>query len=232
MKKLFAIVLLFCLLTATAFAETGIAYNVYHMEGDAVDSLIRATVDVEEGKLASVAFDEKLLPISFGGAEGWAELKEDMEVSGAIEGNNKRYAPAFVLDGTTWTVSDDLTVSNSDKGELIAYVITDEGGEWYFAQENADLLDAEGNVAATVAIGTKESIEHGVHFWSSDITFPGNIEAIESFIVDNGVDYTADQIKKNDEGFWTAADAVSGATLASTPNYLLLAKEAYEKAIR
>ena len=231
MKKLFSIALLLCLLTTAAFAETGIAYNVYHFEGDAVDSLIRATVEVEEGKLTSVSFDEKLLPVSFGGAEGWAELKEDAEVSGAIEGGSKRYAPAFQLDGTAWTINEDLTVTNAEKGELIAYITTDEGGEWYFAQESADLLDADGKMVETVSIGTKESIEHGVHFWVSEITFPGNIDAIESFIVENGVDYTEDQIQKNDEGFWTVADAVSGATLAGTPNYLLLAKEAYEKAI-
>ena len=230
MKKIIlTAVLLMSLICTATFAETGVAYNVYHMEGDAMDSLIRATVEVEDSKITAVKFDEKLLPVSFGGAEGWAELAE--EAAGSISGNNKIYAPASVLDGVTWKIADDLSVSNEDKGEFIAYITTDEGGDWYFAQESAELLDDEGKVISTAMIGTKESIEHGVHFWVSEITFPGNIEAIQEFILNNGTDYTIDQIQKNEDGYWTVADAVSGATLAGTPNYLLLAQEAYQKAI-
>ena len=233
MKKIITVLLaLSILLISVACAETGVAYNVYHMDGDAVDSLIRATVEVEDGKITSVIFDEKLLPVSFGGAEGWAELPEGVEAKGEIDANDKRYAPAFVLDGTNWAIGEDLTVSNEDKGELIAYIITDEGGDWYFAQDSAELIDVDGNEIMSGPIGTKASIEHGVHFWASDITFPGNIEAIENFIVENGVEYALDDIAKNDDGYWTIADAVSGATLAGTPNYLLLAQEAYEKAVK
>ena len=232
MKTRIALILalLLCLLSLSALAETGVAYGVYKMEGESPDSLIRATVEVTDGSITAVSFDEKLLPVSFGGAEGWAELPAETDVTGSISANGKTFPSAFVLDGITWTISEDLTISNEEKGEFIAYITGDEGGEWYFAQESADLLDAQGNVAATVEIGTKASIEHGVHFWVSDIMFPGNIQAIEDFIVENGVDYTADQFVKGEDGFWSVAYAVSGATLAGTPNYLLLAQEAFQKA--
>lgn len=227
MKKWIAclLVAVLAMLAVSACAEIGVAYGVYRFEGESPDSLIRATVQVEDGKLTAVTFDEKLLPVSKGGAEGWAELPAE---EGAAAG--KQYAAAFSLDGTVWTIGEDLTVSNEDKGEFIAYITSDEGGDWYYAQEQADLLDAEGNVISTVAIGTKASIEHGVHFWPSTITFPGNIEAIQSFLVTNGLDFTEADIAKNEEGYWCVADAVSGATLAGTPNYLLLAQEAFAKA--
>ncbi|MBQ9263412.1 MAG: hypothetical protein IJ189_04280 [Clostridia bacterium] len=233
MKKLTCILLavILCAFAAAACAETGVAYNVYHMAGESPDSLIRATAEVEDGKLTAIHFDEKLLPVSFGGAEGWAELPKDATVSGALTLNNKLFPSAFLLDGLKWTIAEDMTVSNEEKGEFIAYITTEEGGDWYFAQEKADLLDAEGHVALTVEIGTKASIEHGVHFWVSPITFPGNIAAIEEFLVNNGVDFTQDQISQNGDGFWGVADAVSGATLAGTPNYFLLAQEAYANAI-
>ena len=222
--------LLLAVSACAVLAEAGVAYGVYHMEGESPDSLIRATVEVEDGKIAAVTFDEKLLPVSFGGAEGWDELPADSDAAGAIAAGNKLLAPAFVIDGEKWTVSEDLTVASEAHGEWIAYITTDEGGDWYFAQEQADLLDANGAVIANAAIGTKASIEHGVHFWMSDILFPGNIQAIEDFIVAAGVDYTEEQFSKTEDGFWSVADAVTGATLAGTPNCLLLAKDAYDKA--
>ena len=233
MKRIILPLLLLLVLSLSfgAAAETGVAYGVYHMEGESPDSLIRATVEVADGKLTAVSFDEKLLPVSFGGAEGWAELPADSAAEGALSVNGKLLAPAFLLGGEKWTVAEDCTVTGETHGELIAYITTDEGGEWYFSQESADLMDAQGAVISTVTVGTKESIEHGVHFWMSDLLFPGNIKAIEDFILANGVDYTADQFGKTEEGFWSVADAVSGATLAGTPNYLLLAKDAYDTAV-
>ena len=232
MKNRILLTLLALLLLCTAaLAETGVAYGVYKMEGESPDSLIRATVELEGDTLKSISFDEKLLPVSLGGAEGWAQLPADATVTGAIQQGGKSFAPAFLLDGETWQVSADLTVSNADKGDFIAFITTNEGGDWYFAQESATLLDADGKEAGEVAIGTKASIEHGVHFWVSDITFPGNIKAIEDFLVANGVEFSADDIAKNDAGFWAVGDAVSGATLAGTPNYLLLAQDACRNAL-
>ena len=229
---IFLLTLAICVVSALACAETGVAYGVYRMEGESPDSLIRATVEVEDGKLTSVVFDEKLLPVSVGGAEGWAQLPQDEDVPGSVEANGKRFAPAFRLDGGVWTIGEDLTVRNEEKGEFLAWITGDEGGAWYFAQEQAELLDGEGSAVKTVPVGTKASIEHGVHFWVSPITFPGNIEAIQDFLVENGADFAPEDIAQNADGYWQVADAVSGATLAGTPNYLLLAQEACRKAAK
>ena len=204
-------------------------YGVYSMEGDAVDSAIRAivTYDLEQNKVVDIDFDEALLPCAQGGAEGWA----------AVDG---KAAPAFIVGGVTWTGAekDGTTVYTAaidgEEREFISYVGTQAGGEWYYANKDqgAQLLDEAGKVVSTVSIETKASIEHGVHFWVSPITFPGNIERIKEFIYENGVNYDYapnDSIAKNADGVWTVCDTVTGATLAGTPNYLNLVKLACEQ---
>ncbi len=204
-------------------------YGVYNMEGDAVDSAIRAVVtyDLDKDKVVNIDFDEALLPRAQGGAEGWA----------VVDG---KAASAFVVGGVTWTgeEKDGSTVYTANIGgeekEFISYVGTQDGGAWYYANKDqgAQLLDADGKVAATVSIETKESIEHGVHFWASPITFPGNIERIKNFIYENGVNYDYapnSNIAKNEDGQWVVNDAVTGATLNGAPNYLNLVKQACDK---
>ena len=206
-------------------------YGVYSMEGDAVDSAIRAVVtyDLDQNKVVDIDFDEALLPCAKGGAEGWA----------AVDGKT---VPAFILGGVTWTGAekDGTTVYTAaidgEEREFVSYVGTQAGGEWYYANKDqgAQLLDGAGKVVSTVSIETKESIEHGVHFWVSPITFPGNIELIKEFIYQNGVNYDYapnDSIVKNADGVWTVCDTVTGATLAGTPNYLNLVKQACEQIV-
>ena len=204
-------------------------YGVYSMEGDAVDSAIRAVVtyDLDRNKVVDIDFDEALLPCAQGGAEGWAVL-------------DGKSAPGFMVGGVTWTGAekDGATVYTAaidgEEREFISYVGTQAGGAWYYANKDqgAQLLDGTGAVASTVSIETKESIEHGVHFWVSPITFPGNIELIKEFVYANGVNYDYapnDSIVKNADGVWTVCDTVTGATLAGTPNYLNLVKLACEQ---
>lgn len=119
---------------------------------------------------------------------------------------------------------------NGENVELMAYVCTDEGGAWYYESNPATLLNAQGEAVAEIEIGTKASIEHGVAFWPSEIKFPGNIERIEAYLSENGVNYTEDQIVKGEDGVWNVADVTTGATLAGTKNYLLIAQRAYENA--
>lgn len=219
--------------TATLVNVPGIAqatvYGVYSMEGDAVDSAIRAVVtyDLNRDKVVNIDFDEALLPCSQGGAEGWAVVEE-------------KPAAGFILGGVTWTGADKdgstvyTATVNGEEKEFVSYVGTQDGGAWYYANKDqgAELLDGTGAVVSTVSIETKESIEHGVHFWVSPITFPGNIERIKEFIYQNGVNYDYapnDTIVKNADGVWTVCDTVTGATLAGTPNYLNLVRQACEE---
>lgn len=234
--------LLCCVLAAAAFAEetTGVAYGVYACEGESPDSLIRVTLTCEDGKVTAAQIDEKLLPYSVGGAQGWAELTDESAAllgDAVLEANGKTYPASFSLDGVVFAGAADeakgLVYTGSVGGADVAlmdYICTDEGGAWYFACESAQLLDGEGNAVAEAAIGTKASIEHGVAFWPSDITFPGNIERIGAYLVESGVSYEMDDVKKGDDGVWAVADVVTGATLAGTPNYLRIAKDAYAKA--
>lgn len=122
------------------------------------------------------------------------------------------------------------------------YVATEAGGKWYVdasAQPAYILKSAQSvtgaddeNVAMTYQIEAKETNGHGTDFWPSPITFPGNMQAIKDFVLENGFDYDyyADGgMTQNDEGYWQTPDAVSGATLAETPTYLDMLKTLYER---
>ena len=221
-------------------------YGVYNQEGDSVDSSIAATVYVndETKEVVFIDFVEALLPVSAGGADGWAILDDEKAeaLGGAvITAGEKRYPAAFELNGLTWTASsadDQVVYTASVHGkdvEFIADVATQEGGAWYHEgiTEPAQLLDSEGKPAAEIQIGTKASIHHGVDFWPSPITFPGNIELIKNYVYDHGVNYgtypESTDIAKNDAGEWTVADVTTGATLAGAPNYFNLIKQAYDQ---
>ena len=202
--------LLLCALSACALAQTttGTAYGIYSMEGEHADSLIRLTLTCEDGAVTAAQIDEKLIPASVGGAAGWAVLSEE----------------------TAALLGDAVIDVNGTDVALMDYICTDEGGAWYFACEQAELLDASGASVATAEIGTKASIEHGVAFWPSEIKYPGNIERICAFLVQNGVDYAMEDVAMGEDGAWAVADVTTGATLAGTPNYLLLAMQAFENA--
>lgn len=242
-KKLVSLLLalLCCALACAALAEasTGVAYGVYSLEGESPDSLIRVTLTCEGEKVTAAQIDEKLLPYSVGGAQGWAELSEENAAllgDAVLEANGKKYPASFALDGVTFTGAageTGIVYTGSVEGADVAlmdYICTDEGGAWYFACETAQLLSAAGEAVADVEIGTKASIEHGVGFWPSEITFPGNIERIGAYLVENGTAYEMDDVKKGEDGAWAVADVTTGATLAGTPNYLRIAKDAYAKA--
>lgn len=240
MLALLAILALCAAIPAMAQTTQGVAYGVYNQEGESPDSLIRVTLTCEDGAVTAAQIDEKLIPASHGGAEGWAVLSEETRAllgDAVIEAGNAAYPERFALDGVVFTGTADeqgnVSYTGDVAGETVAlmdYICTDEGGAWYFACEKAELLGADGAAVAEAAIGTKASIEHGVAFWPSEIKFPGNIERICAFLVEQGTAYEATDFAKGEDGAWMVADVTTGATLAGTPNYLLLAKEAYEKA--
>ena len=234
--------LILCAAVASAESTTGVAYGVYSCEGEHPDSLIRVTLTVEDGVITAAKMDDKLIPVAVGGAAGWAELDEKTAATlgdAVISANGKTYPTSISLGGIVWQAVEDENAGaayvaeiDGKQVELIAYACTDVGGAWYYEQQTAQFLSANGDVVAEVEIGTKESIGHGVGFWPSEITFPGNIANIEDFVVANGVEYDDSTVAKDEDGFWTVADATTGATLAGTPNYLRIAKAAYENATK
>lgn len=219
-------------------------YGVYDMEGEHPDSAIRGMVyyDMGEKKVVRIDFDEALIPFSVSGAEGWAILSEENAAAlgdAVIALEKGSYPKSFTLGGLVWNGSEReeavryTAQVEGQETEFVDYVATQAGGDWYYANldEGARLLNAAGETVATVEIGTKASIEHGVGFWPSELKFPGNIELIKNYVYDNGVTYdyapNADMVQ-NEQGQWVVADVVTGATLAGAPNYLNLVKEAVE----
>ena len=220
-------------------------YGVYNQEGESPDSSIKTTVYVndETKEIEAIEFVEALLPISFGGAQGWGILDEETAAAlneATVTVDESVYPTSFELGGIAWTgamENDQLIYSAEINGEtttFMDYIATDEGGAWYHEAiaEPAKLLDGE-NAVAEVKIETKESIEHGVGFWPSDITFPGNLELIKNYVYDNGVEYgtypESDDIAQNENGEWVVLDTNTHATLAGAPNYFNLVKEAYDR---
>lgn len=241
MKKMVLALMLALALSACgeAVAEQGVAYGVYNLGNEQPDSLIRVTLDCDGEKVTGAQIDEKLIPYSASGAEGWAELDDETAAKlgdAVLTVGEKKYPQSFELGGVTFTGAAEesgLAYTGEVNGEsvnLMDYICTDEGGAWYYESNPATLLNAQGEAAAEVEIGTKASIEHGVAFWPSDIKFPGNIERIENYLTENGVNYTEDQIAKGEDGVWAVADVTTGATLAGTKNYLLIAQRAYANA--
>ena len=154
-----------------------------------------------------------------------------------IEANDKKYPAQFTLGDYTWTGAADealgvgyTTEINGETVSFMDYVVTPEGGDWYFVQTEAALLNAAGENAVTVEVNTKEGIGHGEDFWPSDLKYSGNIAAIEAYLVANGVDYDLTTAAQDESGVWTVADTTTGATLAGTTNYLRIAQEAYANA--
>ncbi len=220
-------------------------YGIYSQEGDAVDSAIRTTVYTDEdNNVVLINFDEALIPYSSSGATGWAVVDEDTAAllgDAVLETEIGTYAKSFTLGDVTWTgelVDGNIVYQGSVNGttvSLMDYLATQEGGEWYYTAKEApaQLLNDAGEAVKEVTIETKASIEHGVDFWPSEITFPGNVELIKNYVYDHGVNYgyypDSTDIAKNENGQWVVADTVSGTTLAGAPNYFNLIKEAYDK---
>ena len=132
---------------------------------------------------------------------------------------------------------------NGEPVTLFDYCATEEGGEWYVeitedqpcyllsSPEVADSADAE-NVVSVYEMQTKENSGHGVDFWSSPITFPGNIQLLKDFAVETNFsyDYYADGgLSQNEDGYWQTPDAVSGATISEGCTYLDMLKTLYDR---
>ena len=236
-------------------------YGLYTKETTSPqDAVIRATLywDLDNDAVWAIRFWEPMLPWDDNGAaSGWANVTENADLLTALgedgvvtftSGDSElTYAKYIQIGDVVWTgeVGSDpacevaVVYSASIDGQTVKmndYVATEAGGEWFVnaAEEPARLLAAPdaAEAAGTVEIPVKETNGHGVGFWPSPLTFPGNIQAIKDFVTENGFDYDyyADGgMTQNEEGYWQTPDAVSGATLAETPTYLDMLKTLYER---
>ena len=173
------------------------------------------------------------------------------EYSEAVETN---YAKYIQIGDIVWTGTEGSTancehaivysaVIDGTETTLFDYCATEEGGQWYLdatdgkdcylltSDEAASSADAA-NVAATYSMQYKEGDGHGTAFWSSPITFPGNMQLLKEFAEQTNFsyDYYADGgLPQNADGYWQTADAVSGATIAEGCTYLDMLKTLYDR---
>lgn len=173
------------------------------------------------------------------------------EYSEAVETN---YAKYIQIGDIVWTGTEGSTancehaivysaVIDGTETTLFDYCATEEGGQWYLdatdgkdcyllnSDEAASSADAA-NVAATYSMQYKEGDGHGTAFWSSPITFPGNMQLLKEFAEQTNFsyDYYADGgLTQNADGYWQTADAVSGATIAEGCTYLDMLKTLYDR---
>lgn len=173
------------------------------------------------------------------------------EYSEAVETN---YAKYIQIGDIVWTGALGSTAASENavvysavidgtETTLFDYCATEEGGKWYIdatdgkdcylltSDEAAASADAD-NVASTYTMEYKEGDGHGVDFWSSPITFPGNMQLLKEFAEQTNFsyDYYADGgLTQNADGCWQTADAVSGATIAEGCTYLDMLKTLYDR---
>lgn len=173
------------------------------------------------------------------------------EYSEAVETN---YAKYIQIGDIVWTGALGSTAASENavvysavidgtETTLFDYCATEEGGKWYIdatdgkdcylltSDEAAASADAD-NVAATYTMEYKEGDGHGVDFWSSPITFPGNMQLLKEFAEQTNFsyDYYADGgLTQNADGYWQTADAVSDATIAEGCTYLDMLKTLYDR---
>lgn len=173
------------------------------------------------------------------------------EYSEAVETN---YAKYIQIGDIVWTGTEGSTancehaivysaVIDGTETTLFDYCATEEGGQWYLdatdgkdcyllTSDEAASSDDAANVAATYSMQYKEGDGHGTAFWSSPITFPGNMQLLKEFAEQTNFsyDYYADGgLTQNADGYWQTADAVSGATIAEGCTYLDMLKTLYDR---
>lgn len=231
-------------------------YSVYTKNPNSLqDAVIQATMywDMTNDELYAIRFLQPMLPWDDNGAAmGWACVTDEALLAALKEGDGLvefaegiLYAKYLEIGGILWTgevgshpaaavAMDYCAEIDGVKTTLNEYVRSQEGGRWYVeaSMQPVKILTAAGDVASEYQITYKENNGHGVHFWMSDITFPGNMDAIKEFVAENGFDYDfyADGgITKNEDGYWQTVDAVTGATLDETPTYLDVLKTLYNE---
>lgn len=173
------------------------------------------------------------------------------EYGDAVETN---YAKYIQIGNVVWTGEVGSTANsasavvysaeiNGSVVTLFDYCATEEGGKWYLdateeqpcyllSSDQAAVSAQDEQVAAVYEMEYKESDGHGVGFWSSPITFPGNMQLLKEFAVetDFAYDYYAEGgLTQNEAGYWQTVDAVSGATIAEGCTYLDMLKTLHDR---
>ena len=232
--------------SSTSTTASSAAGTTLTGKGDGFGGVITATVTMEGDTITAVSFDAPDETESVGGA-ALSTLAEQIVAANGTEIDGVSGA-TYTTNGCKAAVLNALDPEANPYEEttettLFDYCATEEGGQWYLdatdgkdcylltSDEAASSADAA-NVAATYSMQYKEGDGHGTAFWSSPITFPGNMQLLKEFAEQTNFsyDYYADGgLTQNADGYWQTADAVSGATIAEGCTYLDMLKTLYDR---
>lgn len=231
-------------------------YSLYTKLPDSPqDAVIEATLywDLTNDELFAVRFLQPMLPWDDNGADlSWAYVSDEALLEALEQGDalvaypgGLYFAKYLEIGGILWTGELSTHASCGDAVEyyaeidgervaIIDFVSDQEGGKWFMeaARQPVKFLTADGETVLEYQITYKETNGHGVYYWLSDLSFPGNMDAIKAFVAEYGFDYDyyADGgMTQNEDGYWQTPDAVTGATLDETPTYLDMLKTLYNE---
>ena len=211
----------------------------------------KASVTVMWDGSCSVYLDEAFLPhtlaiVDYESAE-WTDANTAYYVS---RGNEVRVAKYVEYDGTVYvgtTVGGSLTyVEAGDSGEAVGGkdlelgILRNQASmAAYFNNAQAGgfkILTGFGRTAMPVTETHYGGVtkKNAPGYWANGRTWLGNMSAIEVFIFENGADFSNSEMVRADADadgyrFWSAADAVSGATSSDFPDYINVAQAAISK---
>ncbi|MFP4508511.1 MAG: hypothetical protein ACLFNQ_00130 [Spirochaetaceae bacterium] len=227
------------------FAPDQTAEAYIYIHGGYVGQAIASTNS--DGEI-SVELDEAFLPHTLAAVDlEEDEWNEDNTVSYVVRGSENFVAKYIEYNGTNYvgtTVGTSVTYVEADEDgepagqqDLELLIIRDQGS----MAEYFDVIQDEGFGIMTEFGGSVEPVtttsygqvtKRGSSYWNFGLGWQGNIDAIESFIAENGFNYNLDDVSRaeepNDEDLrpWSVADTVTGATLSDFTDYFALAQMA------
>ncbi len=196
----------------------------------------------------SVELDEAFLPHTLAAVDIEAdEWNEDNTASYVVRGNTNYVAKYVVYNGTNYvgtTVGTSVTYVAADEDgnpaggqdlELIIIRSQDSMAQYVESIQNGGfgiMTEFGGTVQPVTTTSYGQVTKRGSSYWAFGLGWQGNIDAIESFIDENGWHFNladmsrAAEADANDQRLWSVADAVTGATLSDFKDYFINAQMA------
>lgn len=211
-----------------------------------------STVKVyKDGSFKDLTFDEIMMPYN------WAQVEEansNKDVAQKVAVGSKEYAKYIRIADKYFEIDADKAAENKlsykeingDIKDLDKYVYSKVGGLWYYEAAKKDDMF----VVKTVEEGTKDAKKVGGLYFVDEVAardelnglfkstndygkgssfdWNRNVNAMLTFVRQNGFDYVAKDIVKGEDGNWTVSGiVVSGATLTDFKDYYDVMKSAY-----
>lgn len=179
---------------------------------------------------------------------------EDNTVTYRVRGNDQHAAKYVSYNGVTYVGEvvggalvyveadgDGNPVGEKDLEKLIIHG-QDSMAAYFDRIQNGEfgiMTEFGGTVEPVTTTAYGDVVKRGSSYWDrGPLGWHGNIEAIEQFIAENGVNFGLNEMvrasEEDEDGLrmWSAADAVTGATLSDFKDYFTLAQTAEARLAR